>query len=178
MKPNSDLLLQHLLLAFNDKSQRRHPQHAPLIKCLETALIDYHYNKDVLYPNWLEWLISANNMLHTRAQQRYSVESIQCLHVLLRDRLVTYDKSVKKTQSQNAQDVDFMAEYGFYDYSLILENIHRSASDDQLTSSQEASTSESPALSSDMSSLRRFSFLPPGSSMPSKMPVSLSFSNG
>lgn len=183
MKPNSDTLLRQLLQAFNDQTQKRHPQHAPLIKCIEMALIDYHYDERVLYPNWLEWLVSTNNALHTRIHQGYSVESIQYVHELLRDRLAHYDKSVKKVQNEHVNDVNFMVEYGFHDSSRILEQIHQVAPNDKSVSNQKAATSEFPTLSPDnrsnMSLLRRFSFLPPAaSSMSSKMPASLSLGNG
>lgn len=180
MKPNSDLLFQHLLRAFNGESQKRHSQHAPLIKCIEMALIDYHYDERVLYPNWLEWLVATNNALHTLAHQGYSAASIQCVHELLRDRLAHYDRSVKKAQSENVSEADFMVEYGFHDYSLILKHTHQPTPDDLLMSMQESAMDASAMLSPDnpsaTSPLRQFSFLLQAVSMPLK--GSLSLGNG
>ena len=184
MKP--DTFLHQLLLAFDQKTQQRYPQHASLIKCLVKELLDYHYDKSVLEPNYLEWLITINNALPAYEHQGHSIQSIQFVHELLRKQLANYDKAVKKANGQNVQEVDFMAEYGFHNYSLIKEHIQVATSGVSTRSNEAAASefltlfphsSDSSCDRSNMSPQRRFSFLSPASAR-SEIPASLSPSNG
>jgi len=127
MTPYSSKIFNSLLSAFAS-SQKRHQQHASLLKQLQTELIDSYYDKTVLNPNWLEWIVTTNNTLLVRLQEGYSSLSVQFAHALLLEKLMSYDHQAfpKREQPQNKKDQEIFLqrEYGFH--SLPFEHVKRS----------------------------------------------------
>lgn len=121
MTPYSSKIFNSLLSAFAS-SQKRYKQHALLLKQLQTELIDSYYDKTVLNPNWLEWVVTTNNTLHARLQENYTFESIQFAHELLHERLMSYDHQASPSREQpknrNDQDIYLQREYGFHSLSF------------------------------------------------------------
>lgn len=127
MTPYSSRIFNSLLSAFA-ASQKRHQQHALFLKQLQTELVDFYYDKTVLNPNWLEWIVTTNNTLHVRLQEGYTSASIQFAHELLLEKLMSYDHQAFPTreqpQNRNDREIFLQREYGFH--SLPFEQAKRS----------------------------------------------------